>query len=124
MTDTSATGRVPSETPPADFVPEVNGPIAGPTPPAPAPTADPLRRTRAGSTWVGLIVFTAVLVLLLIFILQNTQSVEISYFGASGQVSLAVAMLLAAIAGVLLTAIAGSLRIWQLRRNLRRSARR
>jgi uncharacterized integral membrane protein len=62
-------------------------------------------------------------VLLLVFILQNTQSVEISYFGATGHVSLAVAMLLAAIAGVLLTAIAGSLRIWQLRRLLRRSSR-
>ncbi|WP_228713813.1 MULTISPECIES: lipopolysaccharide assembly protein LapA domain-containing protein [Prauserella] len=64
------------------------------------------------------------LVLLLIVILQNTQTVQISYFGASGNVSLAVAVLLAAVAGVLLTAIAGSLRIWQLRRHLHRSARR
>nr|BFF00903.1 hypothetical protein GCM10020241_25780 [Streptoalloteichus tenebrarius] len=40
--------------------------------------------------------------------------------GASGNVSLAVAMLLAAVAGVLLAAIPGSLWIWQLRRRLRR----
>jgi len=83
-----------------------------------------LRRTRTGVTWIGVIVFAAVLVLLLIFILQNTQTVQISYLGANGHVSLAVAMLLAAVAGVLLTAIAGSLRIWQLRRHLRRTARR
>ncbi|PXY25290.1 hypothetical protein BAY59_25150 [Prauserella coralliicola] len=83
-----------------------------------------MRRTRTSATWIGVIVFTAVLVLLLIFILQNTQSVQISYFGATGHVSLAVAMLLAAVAGVLLTAIAGSLRIWQLRRRLRGVTRR
>jgi uncharacterized integral membrane protein len=118
MTDTSATRHVPSKTSPADSVPLADGP-----PPALAPAANPLRRTRTGITWVGIIVFAAVLVLLLIFILQNTQAVEISYFGATGHVSLAVAMLLAAVAGVLLTAIAGSLRIWQLRRHLRRSAR-
>ncbi len=67
--------------------------------------------------------FAALLVLLLIFILQNTQPVQISYFTLTGSVSLAVAMLLAAVAGVLLTAIAGSLRIWQLRRRVPRSAR-
>lgn len=124
MTDTSATRHVPSHTPPADSVPPAGGPVPGSTPPAPTPgDANPLRRTRAGITWVGVIVFAVVLVLLLIFILQNTQAVQISYLGATGHVSLAVAMLLAAVAGVLLTAIAGSLRIWQLRRRLRRSAR-
>jgi len=100
MTDTSATGHVPSHTPPEDSVALAGGPVPGSTPPAPTP---------------GVIVFAVVLVLLLIFILQNTQSVQISYLGATGHVSLAVAMLL--------TAIAGSLRIWQLRRHLRRSAR-
>jgi putative membrane protein len=120
MTDTSATRRVPSNTPPVDAVPPTDGPV--PAAPAPGDT-NPLRRTRAGVTWVSVIVFAAVLVLLLVFVLQNTQSVEISYLGASGHVSLAVAMLLAAVAGVLLTAIAGSLRIWQLRRKIRRSMR-
>jgi uncharacterized integral membrane protein len=85
---------------------------------------NPLRSTRAGNTWVGVIVFALVLVLLLVFILQNTQSASISYLGANGHMPLAVAMLLAAVAGVLLTATAGSLRIWQLRRRLRASIRR
>lgn len=77
------------------------------------------RRTRIGEIWVGIIVFALVLVFLLIFILQNTRPVEISYFAARGQLPLAVAMLLSAVGGVLLAAIAGSLRMWQLRRNAR-----
>lgn len=124
MTDTSPNRPT---APPPDPV-HVAGPDIAPadtTPPATAPTAttDPVRRTRASNAWIAIIVFAVMLVLLLIFILQNTQSVEVSYFGANGRVSLAVAMLLAAVAGVLLTAIAGSLRIWQLRRHLRRSNR-
>ncbi len=91
------------------------------TPPA---AQDPVRRTRTSYAWIGIIAFSVMLVLLLIFILQNTQPVEIAYFGADGSLPLAVAMLLAAVAGVLLTAIAGTLRIWQLRRHLRRGNRR
>jgi uncharacterized integral membrane protein len=87
-------------------------------------TRNPVRRSRTSAVWTGVIVFAVVLVLLLIFILQNTRSVQVSYFGADGNVSLAVAMLLAAVAGVLLAAIAGSLRIWQLRRRLRSSTHR
>jgi uncharacterized integral membrane protein len=63
-----------------------------------------------------------VLLLLLIFILQNRQSVQISYFTLRGHLPLAVAMLLSAVGAVLLAAIAGSLRIWQLRRNIRGNA--
>lgn len=92
---------------------------------APASSADDsqedlLARTRAGQTWVAIIVFAIILILLLIFILENTKKVEISYFGATGHLPLAVAMLLSAVAGVLLTAIAGTLRILQLRRRVRR----
>lgn len=94
-----------------------SGPLAEPA------AANPLRRSRTGTLWVGVVVFAGVLVLLLIFILQNTQPVEVSYFGFAGTVPLAVAMLLAAIAGVLLAATAGALRIFQLRRRVPRSAR-
>jgi uncharacterized integral membrane protein len=97
----------------------------GASPPVEAvqPAKNPLRTTRISGAWVGLIAAAIVLVLLLIFILQNTQSVSVSYFGASGHLPLGVAMLLAAVAGVLIAVIAGSLRIWQLRRYLRRSTR-
>lgn len=73
---------------------------------------------------MSLIGFAIVLVLLLIFILQNTESVKISYFAASGHLPLAVALLLAAVGGILLAGLAGGLRIWQLRRRLRRSHQR
>lgn len=125
MTDTSA-NRPPAQSHPipADTAPSTEPSVAETAQPLAAPTTrNPLRRTRTSAVWTGVIVFAVVLVLLLIFILQNTQSVQISYFAATGNVSLAVAMLLAAVAGVLLTAIAGSMRIWQLRRRLPRSNR-
>jgi uncharacterized integral membrane protein len=81
---------------------------------------DPLTRTRAGQTWVALIIFAIVLILLLIFILENTQKVGVTYFAQTAKIPLAVAMLLAAVAGVLLAAIAGTLRIIQLRRRVKR----
>ena len=139
MTDTSAarpvrSGAIPVDWPPptdpnAARTPPPNGarmapPNAARTAPPLVPKArNPLRRSRTSALWIGVIVFAAVLVLLLIFILQNTQPVQISYLALSGSVSLAVAMLLAAVAGVLLAAIAGSLRIWQLRRRMPRSTR-
>ncbi|MBB3664104.1 MULTISPECIES: LapA family protein [Prauserella salsuginis group] len=122
MTDTPATGPVQSNPSPTNSAPPA-GPSAATEPPAASATPDPRRRTRTSALWVGVIVFAAVLALLLIFILQNTQAVEISYFTVSGSVSLAVAMLLSTVAGVLLTAIAGSLRIRQLRRRMPRATR-
>lgn len=61
------------------------------------------------------------LLLLVVFIAQNTQTVQVSYFGWDGEAPLAVTLLVAAIAGILLTAVAGTLRILQLRRRIRRS---
>jgi lipopolysaccharide assembly protein A len=55
-----------------------------------------------------------------IFILQNRQSVEVSYLGLNGHMPLAAAMLISVAAGLLLAAIAGSVRILQLRRRVRR----
>ena len=79
----------------------------------------PTGRTRISATWVAVIVATLVLVLLLVFILQNTESVEVSYFTAEGTMPLGVALLLAAVGGVLLAGLVASLRIWQLRHRLR-----
>jgi len=73
------------------------------------------RQTRISAAWVGVIVGALVLVLLLVFILQNTRTAKISYFTATGTMPLGVALLLAAIAGVLLSGVVASLRIWQLR---------
>jgi uncharacterized integral membrane protein len=85
----------------------------------PATAGDP-RRSRTGGLWVGLILSALVLLLLLVFILQNSQPVQISFFALDGVLPTGVALLLAAIAGILLVAIPGSMRILQLRRAARR----
>jgi uncharacterized integral membrane protein len=64
-----------------------------------------------------------VLVLLLVFVIQNTKSVKVSFLTASGNMPLGVALLLAAVGGVLLAGIVASLRIWQLRHRLHNSKR-
>jgi len=60
----------------------------------------------------------------MIFIIQNTRAAQISFLGAHATLSLAVALLLAAIAGALLMAAAGTARITQLRMVMRRDRRR
>lgn len=91
-------------------------PSTGPTPGA--TEAPP--RTKTGIAFGSLIAGAIVLIVLLVFILENTQSVKVSFFGASGHPPLGVALLLAAIGGALLTGIVGAARIVQLRRHVRR----
>lgn len=85
---------------------------------------DPLRTSRTSSAWVAAVGFGVVLVLLVVFIVQNTEKVQISFLGWNGHTSLAVALLVAAAGGILVTATAGTLRILQLRRRVRRERRR
>lgn len=79
--------------------------------------------TRLGSLHVGLIVAAVALVLLVIFLVQNAHTVEISFLGAHLRVSLAVAMLIASIAGALIVGAAGAARIGELRHSVRRDSR-
>ena len=67
-----------------------------------------------------IVLLVVVLVLLAIFILQNTQKVEISFLGWTGSAPLAAALLTATAAGRALAGAAGSLRILQLRRRVKR----
>ena len=90
-------------------------------PPAP-PQAPPT--TKTGIAFGTLIAGAIVLILLLVFILENTESVKISYFGAGGHLPLGVALLLAAIGGALVTGIVGAARIMQLRRHVRQRSQR
>jgi len=72
------------------------------------------------STWFATALFALVLVVLLVFILQNGHSVALKFFSISGHLPLGVALLLAAAAGILLVALPGTARIVQLRRTARR----
>ena len=77
-------------------------------------------RTRTSTAFNGFVAGAIVLILLLVFILENTQSVKISYFGATGHIALGVALLLAAVGGALLVGLLGLARIAQLRRHTKR----
>ena len=68
-----------------------------------------------GAVWFAVASFAAILVLLLIFILQNSDKAQISYLGAHGELPLGVALLFAAVLGILLVVIPGTARIMQLR---------
>jgi uncharacterized integral membrane protein len=82
-----------------------------------------VKRTRIGSLWIASGSFALILLLLLIFVLENGQKVDVSYFGAHGHLPLGVALLLAAVLGILMVVIPGSARIMQLRLTARRHRR-
>jgi uncharacterized integral membrane protein len=58
----------------------------------------------------------------LIFVLENGQRAEVSFFGTHGHLPMGVALLLAAVFGILLVALPGTARILQLRLLGRRRA--
>ena len=61
-----------------------------------------------------------ILVVVSIFILENLKTVKVGFFGASWRAPLGVDVLLGAVMGALIVFTAGSLRILQLRRAVRR----
>ena len=98
-------------------------------PDAPGPTrtdststgaADPLRGSRTSGFWFAALLLVLVLLLLAVFILQNTQKVQVSFLGWDGTAPLAATLLIATVAGALVVAAAGALRILQLRRRVKR----
>ncbi|MFP5073013.1 lipopolysaccharide assembly LapA domain-containing protein [Pseudonocardia nantongensis] len=95
----------PREGPPGDESPTVRRPVPG---------------TRVGGLWAGLILSAVVLIFLLVFILQNTEPVAINFLWLTGSLPTGVALLFAAIAGILLVAIPGTARMLQLRRQARK----
>ncbi|UQX89092.1 LapA family protein [Jatrophihabitans telluris] len=80
-----------------------------------------VKRTRISGVWIGLIGTALFLILLLIFIAQNSRSVPVHFLGWQGHFSLALAIIASAVIGILLVAIPGSIRIVQLRRALRKN---
>ncbi|MDA8283728.1 MAG: lipopolysaccharide assembly protein LapA domain-containing protein [Actinomycetota bacterium] len=65
-----------------------------------------------------------VLMLIVLFVLQNSQSAKVSFLTASGRLPLAIALLAAVALGALFVLTLGSIRILQLRKLIRRSSRR
>lgn len=129
---------------PQSFGPGASGPSHSVEPPqsrdsqkpAPAPSApytdEPVYETPAPAeksgisafVWTALILGALILILLLVFVMQNNQKVDISYFAWTFSMPLGVALLLAAIAGLLVAGIVGSVRIMLLGRKLKRAQKR
>ncbi|MFD1147780.1 LapA family protein [Saccharothrix hoggarensis] len=102
-------------------------PIASPAPPdhrtEDAGKPPKLKPTRISGTWVAVLASIVVLIVLLVFILQNLAGVTIHFLGAAGTLPLGVALLFAAIAGAIVVALVGAARITQLRRQAKRGLR-
>lgn len=81
---------------------------------------DPLRGSRTSGFWTAVAGLGVLLLLLIIFITQNTRPTTVSFLVWDGEVAVAVALLIAALAGLFLAVLAGMLRILQLKRRVRR----
>jgi uncharacterized integral membrane protein len=87
----------------------------------PAPGAP--RFTRASAVWVATGAALLLLILLIVFVLQNSTKVEVHFLGLSGTIPLGMALLIAAVGGGVVVAIAGIARVTQLRMSARRTRR-
>ncbi|MEX5298671.1 lipopolysaccharide assembly protein LapA domain-containing protein [Kocuria sp. CPCC 205292] len=74
----------------------------------------------SGAMWTALILGLLVLVLLLVFILQNNVAAQFTYLGWQFSLPLGVAMLLAAVAGALIMGLVGSVRLFRLGHRVRK----
>lgn len=88
------------------------------SPPEPYPGES---QTRLSGAWTALVVGVVALLVILVFILQNQQSVTLSFLFFHGHLPLAVALLLAVVSGAVLVLGFGGARILQLRRVARRA---
>jgi uncharacterized integral membrane protein len=114
-TDPAPTGQ--TTTPAAAAVPPTQ-PVAPPAAPQ-----RPAARTRISAAWVSIWTATIVFIALIVFMLQNTRRVQVSFLGLHGTLPLAMALLITAVGAILLTLVFGTARITQLRRRLSRARR-
>jgi uncharacterized integral membrane protein len=87
------TGRLPESTHPSD-----------------------VKFTRTAALWSSLILGFLVLIVLLVFIAQNTASASFAFLSWRWDLPLGVAILFAAVCGGLITALVSAARMFQLRR--------
>jgi uncharacterized integral membrane protein len=93
------------------------------TPPARPPARTPaptVPRTRTSAVWFGIWAGAAVLVLLVIFIAQDTAKVEINFLWMHATIPLALALLSSGVGAAITAMGVAAAQIAQLRRLLRR----
>lgn len=94
---------------------------AQPTGSEPDTSRRTVKHTRTSAAWAGLILGGLVLVLLLIFILQNGGKSAFHFLTFDFTLPRGVALLLAALAGSAVMAFVGGIRIFQLRRAVKKA---
>lgn len=104
---------------------EQQGPVAGEEEREPEVSTDPRldghqKAGISGAMWTALLLGMLILVLLLVFILQNNVAAEFRYLAWEFNLPLGVAMLFAAVAGALVMGLVGSVRLFKLGHRVRR----
>jgi uncharacterized integral membrane protein len=120
-------GRVPAPYQPGRLSPEASSAETlspdllppGPVVPAPEPRRS-VARTRTSAAWLGVWAGVVVLILLIIFVAQNTDPVEITFLWMHGSLPLALALLIAGVGAAIVAMGVAAARITQLRRLLRK----
>jgi len=85
--------------------------------------ARPRMFTRTSAAWLGVWAGVLVVILLIIFIGQNTADVRIRFLWLDGQIPTALALLIAGVGGAIIAMAVAAARIVQLRRLVRRRRR-
>lgn len=93
-----------------------------PPPPAAASERDHAKvaPTRISAAWAGVCAGVVAVILLIIFIGQNTAAVRINFLWMEGSIPTALALLIAGVGGAIIAIAVGAARIIQLRRLMRR----
>lgn len=120
-----ATPATPGAAPHTSSQPDVPGskPVPGTKPGATVPPTSAVKFTRTAAAWWAIGVGALILIILLIFIAQNTDSVGIHFLGWQWDSPVGVALLLSAVGGALITLAAGTARMVQLRRAAKKNLR-
>jgi lipopolysaccharide assembly protein A len=87
---------------------------------SPTSSGGRVERTRTSAAWIGSCTAAAVLVVLIVFMLQNTRGVEVTFLWMHGTVPLALALLIAGVGVAIVAMVIGTARISQLRRRVSR----
>ncbi|MFR0639098.1 MULTISPECIES: lipopolysaccharide assembly protein LapA domain-containing protein [Micrococcaceae] len=83
-------------------------------------TEEKAHSTKLARLWTATVISVLLLVLLIVFIAQNQDPVTVLYFGLRGEISLGLALFIAALGGALVVAAVGAARVIQLRATARK----
>jgi len=86
-------------------------------------TSKAIPSTRISRAWIRVFPALVILAVILAFVFQNTKDVRVSFLTFSGTLPLSASLLSAAALGALMVLALGSVRIFQLRKQVHRQSR-